>query len=254
MKIRRLALPLAAATLLLAADVLVLIKAAQNRRGEPITAIEFTERELRLVRPQRESTALFLELAWEPARGRLKFEDGPGWFDRAKLEELGFDCGLPLTDASAAPYYRAMPMKEAFLVLEYNEAAWRDEGDERSSWSRLLSVDAGRDFSMLRKKYPDAGRFLIVPGLVRLHYEAKWDPNTRAYAPGAYLRGVIDQVLVGEISVPPSGRKVLEGLEQTTYEYFKSARPGNRLPRYSAVLYYGRNHEPWVGSFRLSAP
>jgi hypothetical protein len=243
-----------AAAVVLAADAFVLVKAALNRSGSPAAVIQLTERELRLVRPQRESTALFLELAWEPAPGRrFKFEDGPGWFNQAKLEELGYDCRLPLTDPSAPAHYRAMPAKEAFAVLEYNEAAWGDAGEDHSSWSRLLAVDAGRDFALLRKKYPDTRRVLIVPSLVRLSYEAKWDPNTRRYAPGAYLRGAVVQMLVSEISVPPSQRRVLESLSQTTYNYFATPEARARGPRYSVVLYYGRNYEPWIGSCRLIA-
>ena len=114
----------------------------------------------------------------------------------------------------------------------------------------LLAVDAGRDLARLRGKYPDTRRFLIVPSLVRLSYVAKWDPNTRRDAPGAYLRGTVAQVLVGQISVPPSERPVLESLDQTTNDYFATPEGRARGPRYAAVLYYGRNHEPWIGSCR----
>jgi hypothetical protein len=244
---------LLAAALVLAADAFVLVKAALNRAGAPVETIELTERELRLVRPQRESTALFLRLAWEPAPGRFKFEDGPGWFNQAKLEELGYDCRLPLADPSAPAHYGAMPAREAFAVLEYNQAALGDGNEGRSLWSRLLAVDVGRDLALLRKKYPDTRRFLIVPSLVSLIYQAKWDPNLRRYAPGAFLRGSIGQMLVSEISVPPSERRVLESLRQTTYDYFTTPEARARGPRYSVVLYYGRNHEPWIGSCRLIA-
>ena len=243
--------PFLAAALVLAADAFLLVKAAQNRSGSPAATIELTERELRLVRPQRESTALFLELAWEPARRDFKFEDGPGWFNQAKLEELGYDCRLPLTDPSAPAHYLAMPAKEAFAVLQYGQSDWVETGTDRSSWSRLLAVDAGRDLALLRKKYPDTHRFLIVPSLVRLLYETKWDPNTRRDAPGAYLRGAIAQMLVSEVSVPPSQRRVLESLSQTTYDYFTRPESRVRGPRYSVVLSYGRNYEPWIGSCRL---
>jgi hypothetical protein len=244
---------LLAGVLVLAADALVLARVAHNRSGSPAAAIELTERELRLVRPQRESTAPFLQLAWEPAEGRFKFEDGPGWFDKAKLEEAGFDCRLPLTDPQAVARYRVMPAKEAFAVLEYNAAAWADAGPDRATWSRLLAVDAGRDFAVLRGKYPDARRFLIAPCLARLIYQTKWDPNTRREVPGAYLRGSIEQMLVSEISVPPSERSVFESLSQTTYDFFATPDARLRGPRYSALLYYGKDHEPWLGSCRRIA-
>jgi hypothetical protein len=251
---RRIAILLAAA-LVLAADILVVVKAARNRSGSPLAAIELTERELRLVRPQRESTALFLELAWEPAWGwgRFQFEDGPGWFNQAKLEEIGYDCRMALSDPSAAAHYRAMTAKEAFAVLEYREAGGGGVSNDRSAWSRLVAVDVGRSFAPLRKKYPDA-RFLIVPSLVRLLYTVEWDANARRDAPGAYLRGAVVEMLVGQISVPPSQRSVLQALRQTTSEYLATPEARARGPRYSVVLYYGRNYEPWIGSCRLLTP
>ncbi len=242
---------LLAAALVLAADAFVLVRVAHNRSGSPAAAIELTELELRLVRPQRESTALFLQLAWEPASGRFKFEDGPGWFDKAKLEELGYDSRLPLTDPQAAARYRLMPSKEAFAVLEYNPTVLADASPDRATWSRLLAVDVGRDLALLRGKYPDTRRFLIAPCLVRLLYQTKYDPNTRREVPGAYLRGTIAQMLVSEISVPPSERSMFESLSQTTNDYFATPEALLRGPRYSVVLYYGRNYEPWIGSCRL---
>jgi hypothetical protein len=242
---------LLAAALVVTANAFVLVRVAHNRSGAPAAAIELTERELRLVRPQRESTALFLQLAWEPASGRFKFEDGPGWFDKAKLGELGYDCRPPLSDPQAVARYRLMPSKQAFAVLEFREAAWADAGPDRATWSRLLAVDVGRDLAGLRNKYPDTRRFLIAPCLVRLLYQTKYDPNTRREVPGAYLRGTISQVLVREISVPPSLRSVFESLSQNTYDYFATPEASLRGPRYSAILHYGKDNEPWLGSGRL---
>jgi hypothetical protein len=241
-----------AAALVLAADVFVLVKAAQNRSGSPSSTIELTERELRLVRPQRESTALFLDLVLEPPPISAGSDDGPGWFNQAKLEELGYDCRLPLTDPSAPEHYRRMPAREAFAVLEYRKAVPAEAGESRLTWSRLVAVDAGRDPTLLRRKYPDARRVLIVPSLVRLFYQVKWDPNTRRYLPGAYLRGSVVQMRVNQISLPPSQRRVFETLGHSSYDYFATPEGRARGPRYSAVLYYGKNYEPWIGSCRLS--
>jgi hypothetical protein len=239
--------------LVLAADAFVLAKAAYNRFGAPTAAIELTERELRLMRPQHESTFLFLRLAWEPAWGRFKFEDGPGWFDQTKLKELGYDCRLPLTDPSAPAHYRATQSREVLAVLEFNGVAPAGAGESRSTVSRLEAVDAGRDFAVLRKKYPDAQRFLIVPAVVALRYQQRWDPNTRATSGPAYLRGVVTELLAGEISVPHSQRRVFEALDGASDKYFATPDGRERGPRFAAVLYYGRNHEPWIGACRSLA-
>lgn len=242
---------LAAAALVLAADGFVLVEASHNRSGSPGAAIELTERELRMTRPQRDSTALLLELTWRPRGQMFKFEDGPGWFDKSKLAELGYDCRLALTDPLARAHYRAMPAREAFAVLEYRDAAGAGQGLDSSTQSRLWAVDAGRELAALRKKYADSQRYLIVPAVVRLVYAEKWDANTRRYAPGAYLRGAVVDLQVAEISVPPSERHVLESLGPITEDYLATEESRSRGPRYSAVLHYGRNNEPWIDSCRL---
>ncbi len=234
----------AAAALVLATDAFVLVEAAYNRSGAPVASMQLTERELRLLRPQRESTALYLEPQWEERWPSHKFEDGPGWFDQAKLEELGYDCRRPVADAVAEASYGAMPAKDAFAVLEYRPDS-ETGAEDRATRSRLFPVDAGRDFAALRAKYADARRFLVVPCVVKLFYTAKWDANTRRFAPGAYLRGSVVELQVGSIAAPPG----LERL-QNSNEYFSTVEGRARGPRYVAVLAYGQNHEPWISSLR----
>jgi hypothetical protein len=237
---------LAAASLIGATDALVLGKVAANRSRGPVAAMELTERELHLVRFQRDSTALFLEIQWEPSWARFRFEDGPGWFDRKKLEELGFDCRLPPGDPPARARYRAMLSKTAFLVFEY-----RDNGGPEPLASRLHAVDAGRRIEPLRDRYADARRFLIAPALVRLRVATRWDPVARAEAPGSYLRGAIERLLVGEIYVPPPMTAIFQRLKEPTREYLARPEAAARGPRFAAVVAYGRNHEPWLVSCRL---
>ena len=44
--------------------------------------------------------------------------------NQIKLESLGYDCSVPLTDASAAQHYgKALPRK-AYVVLEYGGKSW----------------------------------------------------------------------------------------------------------------------------------
>ncbi len=231
---------LAAAALVVVADAYVVARAAMNRSGDPTAIVELTERELRLARPNRESTALFLRLEWEPSWRTFRFEDGPGWFDRAKLEQLGWDCRVPAADSAAASHYRAMPSKRVFAVLEF-----RASPAENPSWSnlsQLTAVDAGYDYAALRLKYAGA-RFLVVPALAKLRFETP--PAARGGI--AFLRGAVDQILVSEISVPPSQRHVFEPLSDSdTYLQPSEKRP----PRYAVTLHYGRHHEPWIAASR----
>ncbi|MCX6631485.1 MAG: DUF4824 family protein [Candidatus Solibacter sp.] len=222
---------LLAVAVVLVSDAIALLEAARNRAGEPVESIQLTERELRLVRPTKESTALLLQLDWKPVWRWVRAEEGAEFFEKAKLEELGFDCRLPVTDPSAAAHYRATVPRQVFAVLEYREST----GEE--SRSRLQVVDAGRDFARLRGKYGGQGRYLIVPGLVRLHFEN-----------GGRLQGGLVELCVGEISVPPQERGAFEDFAQTSAEYFATPVGKTKGPRYTAVLYYGKNLEPWVAS------
>jgi hypothetical protein len=223
-----------AAALLLATDAVVLLKAARNRFGEPRESIELTERELALVRPQRDSTALFLKLEYGNVWRFPKYEDGPGWFDQGKLEELGFDCSFPLTDEAAARHYGVHPAREAFIVLELDEA--------RENGSRLHPVDAGLRATALRTKHADPARYLIVPALVSVHYVPK------PYVAGVidmrepYLQGLIQMLRVEEVAVPPAALRMLLELPPAV-----PVGP----PRYAAVLKYGQNYEPWIESVRI---
>jgi hypothetical protein len=227
---------LLAVAVVLVSDGIALLEAARNRAGAPVQSMQLTERELRLVRPSKESTALLLQLNWEPVWRWVPGGEAPAWFDKAKLEELGFDCRLPATDPSAAAHYRAVGLRQVFAVLEYRESA----GEEVRS--RLHVVDAGLDFARLLGKYGGQGRYLIVPGLVRLHME---DGEN-----GVRLRGGVVQLSVGEISVPPRERGAFEDLAETSAEYFATPEGGAKGPRYTAVIYYGKNLEPWVASCR----
>lgn len=230
---------LLAAALVLLSNAFVLARVWRNRSGDS-TAIELTERELRLVRMQSESSALFFDLAWEPLN-RLSNEPESIWFTRPKLEKLGFDCSVNPDDPRAEKFYRAMAAREAFAVLEYRTGeAFR---------SNLRVMDVGRDYQALRKRYPDSHRYLIAPSLVRLRLEAKWDPNTRKYETGAWLRGWVVQLQVSRIAVGPC-QPLMQQLTQHTYDMLQTKTGKEPAPRYAVVLRYGRLHEPWVESCR----
>lgn len=181
--------------------------------------------------------------------------EAPGWFDRAKLAEIGFDVRVPLTDPAAEIHYRGVLPRDAFAVLECGGPAWEEwiqhaeDSARRVSptvpvWdpraqTHLLPVDAGRDPGALRRKYPDPARHLIVRAVVRLSYQRTWDPNTRQMVSPKFLRGEIQTVLPDEIHVPLPQAVALPG------------QPADRnTARYAVTLRYGARYEPWVVAIR----
>ena len=117
--------PWLAAALVVGSNLAAWGVAALNRRGEPEAVLVLTERECRLPARQTENTALTLALVFEPPRQRGTSLRAPGWFDRAKLEAIGFDCSRPVT-AEHAEYYRTRPPRAAFAALEYGEGTSLD--------------------------------------------------------------------------------------------------------------------------------
>jgi hypothetical protein len=235
---------LLAVALVVLSNVVVLVHAWRNRGGES-TAIELTERELRLSRISKDSSALFLEMNWDSWRGRNQ-EVRLDWFNEAKLRELGFDCRMPAKEAAAFQHYRSMPAREAFVVMEYRP---EERLVEEATWlqARLFAVDAGREYGPLREKYADERRYLIAPGLVRIRlmYDAEGPRDARQG--NARLQGWVVQPQVRQIAVPAECRAMLSGVS----EVVPAGPTKDPAPRYAVVLRYGRLHEPWVESCRL---
>ena len=80
--------PWAGAVLVLANGA-ILVNVARNRAGNPDAVVRLTEREARAFIPPEDQTELMLilRLEWQTALGP-NGEDT--WFDRARLEALGF--------------------------------------------------------------------------------------------------------------------------------------------------------------------
>ncbi|HOC16706.1 MAG TPA: DUF4824 family protein [Vicinamibacterales bacterium] len=241
--------------------------AAWNRQGEPEAVLELTERELELPPAAAENTALALRLRWtDPGNERLVPVEQPSppvaaapppaggasspipqappvpavpaasWFDRAKLEEVGFDCSLPLDRANAARY-RAMPPRRTYAVLEYEGEAWRSLERSRGSGgrqsdraSRLVVVDAGPDRKALRARWPDRRRAVVVPATAALVVEGGQD--------GRYvLHGRVIEIFPSQLNVPRPLNRVLAPLQRRT---------GDEGPaRYRVRVIWGRR-DPWI--------
>jgi hypothetical protein len=249
---------LSAIALILASNGIALIGVARNRAGEPLAAIELTERELPLLNTDLDNSGIDLNITWfrafpSPAAGPLH---------RDQLEQIGFDfrfpAGTPSRDIALLP-------RKAFVALEYQGPAWKQwlmqmeeerqrarSGMPRSTGlpilpseplqsTRLFAVDAARSFSELRNRYPDPSRHLIVQAVVRARVEDVRDAISGK--PVSYnCSGLVSELLPGFVHVPLPHARILSLLKQR--------KPGEEF-RYYVTLQYGRNLEPWVSSVRL---
>ena len=196
-----------------------------------------TERELQLPAKQTENTALTLRLVFDrrPERGGTVMRDA-GWFDRAKLESIGFDCRRPVTPDNA-DYYRMRPPRTTFAALE--------DGESSSLESRLSVVDVDNDANALRRRHPDRRRVAIVEATAAMRYVSN---------PGQppFLAGRVTSVLPSEINVPRAWRRVLEGLQSDVQPGISP--PPQHEPRFRATVTWGTRLEPWMTNVESLAP
>ena len=283
------------AGLVVLTNVFVLIGVMYNRGGEPEAQITLTEREVPLsyeAFQSEENTELALRLHWQSPAHRwqafmIEPRPEPDWFDQAKLEAVGYDCSLPLSDPLAEQYYDKMLPREAFVVLEYGGQAWTrwlaewerakvfmaeqvDKGKRSKqdlerlndaydrlpkSGSRLLAVDVGSDPIQLRQRYPERNQFVIVQAQMRLYFSREGKTESGERWP-VHLRGEVTQLLIDDIHVPFELRTVLDTLPRSEGHHGRTpsspfVRPGEvKEPRYEVTLRFGKRHEPWVTAIR----
>ena len=269
---------------LLLVNAFVLAGTAFNRSGVPDAVVTLTERELPGAYPlyyNRENSGVSLRLTWSHygyfwnRYPLIEFD----WFDQKTLEELGFDCSVSPASTGAYEHYAKMLPRKSYAVLEYEGPAWERwranaeqnlaelEADVKNSkktdadlqnakkWyeqelkagSRLFAVDAGNDPLFLRKQYPDNGKYIITPAVVRVqHYAESMGPSGSKLPPR--LTGSVSDILTEEVHVPRAKRVALDALVSKTgsvpdYSYQYSR---DREPRYAVTLRYGRRYEPWI--------
>jgi hypothetical protein len=268
--------PILAAAVVILANVVALVGVARNRAGTPEAEVRLTERELPLSPWTDENTGAFLQLEWQRSFPGSKIETP--WFDRAKLESLGFDCSYPAEGKDARERYGRMVPRSAYVVLEYDGPAWRrwleareaepEKKDAlpenaRVSASRLVPIDVGRDPDDLRRLYPDRTRSLIVPAIVAPRWTLL-EEHEGARDGKAVLSGRIQSILVSEVHVPKdlgTSLAALRAADAAVPEPVK-ARDGERRgppvpqrrhtpPRYEVRLRYGARREPWVAGVSL---
>jgi hypothetical protein len=241
---RRLLVPLAL-PLLVTAAVLMAVTLNRTAALEPI---DLTERELSLRPRSADNSVATMFLQWQQRTSR------DGWFDCAKLRTLGLECDVPPADADAARRYGRRLPRQVFVAFELGGAAWdalmaeratelesaAQRGvpmrplavdDFRDRSSRLIAVDADRDATALRQRYPDARRFLITAAVVRIALISP--PNEQPY-----LVGLIDRVDPGALHVP------LDLAARLPRE--RGGPDAERRVRYRVSVRYGRRVEPFI--------
>lgn len=132
---------IAALALLALSNVWVLIHVARNRSGSPDADLELTSRELVYYGGRSEDSSVVLRLRWQNPAPEYEITgiEWPGWFDRKKVEELGFDLRVPADAKDAA-----------------RGIAVRAVGDEREA--APLKVHCGGEVEAPRRREAVAGR------------------------------------------------------------------------------------------------
>ena len=252
----------AAGAVVLLANAFALAHAARNRSGEPGGGIVMTDRELTCY-CSGDDSGVSLQLRWvDPGTPRystaVKAEDLEAgiWLNRAKLVELGFDCGVDPATPQAYSFYSRQGARSAFVAFEYNGPAWQrwierelriaQAGQamiagqkstvdyQRRQSSQLAAIDAARDSAVLRSRYPDQSRVLIVPAVIRVALSTSVNPRL------AYISGYIQET-PSAIHVP---RPFSDGFRAPGQKLFRDEKRED--PLYRVRLRYGKLLEPWV--------
>lgn len=228
-----------------------------NRSGEPEAQLLLSERELQRVYGgwlrDEDDGVLRLQLSWQ--------RPGDGWqlpwLDQTKLRELGFsatdeqtlnrqparqvwlvlELDGPLYRGQVQQARQALDAAEAELGGKPESEVLRQERDDRQrrlqfveqQASRLMLVDAGVDAQVLRQRWPDRQRQVLLAGSIEpYHHGAE-----AGY--GATIRLENDR-----LSVPHAYRELARGWER-----------GHEQTGFKAQIEvaFGRRHEPWVLGF-----
>ena len=266
-----------AISLLVVSNAFVLAHVAMNRSGSPDSEMELTARELQYYGSRSDESGVTLMLRWTntaPEYPPGLPADAPGWFDRKKLEDLGFDLSVPADSPKASRFYENLRLREAFVALELEGPAWeawlKDREPrlqtetsygpqvslperveiERQTTPRLVSVDVSLDASALRRKYPDRQRVMVLPALVRAKVEPERRPSAEAPLRPAYFRGAITRLAIESINVPAPLSRRLDGQSYSPWTYDGKQVRINQPP-YSVLLRVGSKYEPWVADVKL---
>ena len=194
----------------------------------------------------------------------------PNWMTDEKLKELGLYIDGSKLDVNDSIFdYGRMQGEEFIVVLEYNgetfqsvlrksekdikilrakvganpndtelvESLKQDETslmELKTSESRLIAIDAGRNLKLLKQKYADKSKYLMLRGELRRHWRNK------------KLTASIGQFFINRIHMPLPYSKVINGI--TNHETSSDGYMWSGKPRYRVELNVGERLEPWVSA------
>jgi len=246
-----------------AANITIFSGVIYNRSKKPFTSIELTERELKMpYRKNDENSGLALKLKWQTI-------NQDKWFNEKKLKELGYNIQKYADFDEYKKYRKIYVPKKVFIALEYNGSKYKEAvkkaeiklekeasaiktGIEKNSndfelaerilkdikyyGTRLYVIDVGLDADILKEKYNEPVKFIVVPGTVKIRYNYL-DNKKETY-------GHVSGLSVDNIHVPLEFRKTFDSLPEKN----KPRRNKPVPPRYKVKLAYGKRLEPWIRS------
>jgi hypothetical protein len=250
--------------------------AAYNRSGEPDSALNLTERELRppyVWTGRKENSGLSLRLQWQV----LEADDGkndlhgvavygggiPAWLNAAKMASLGFDvqgaAAVPDIDRPS-PYERQLP-RDVLLVLELDGPAYREALERVTNAAREMEArnergpaKKGVDELMDREIHRSSRLFAVDAGLDRAALRSKFPDRTRYAIVHGQVRptrrlesqaaaGFIDNASALEVNVPLEMRGAFERVAPA-----EDSSTNQRTGHFEARLALGQRLEPWLAS------
>ena len=228
----------------------------------------------------KEDSGMSLNIAWRTLDANYtgtSYGGGwatPEWLNEKKMAELGFDPARLCTNADirkrppafskvaflvleygGAPYDEALHRADTALAIAKNEAAkYPGKNDvtnalemaehetqrERIADSRLFAIDAGLDTAILRQKYHDRSRYILV--------KAQIEPIISLCNEKGDREGRITKLSITSVHVPLQFKKTIDA---ATMGGEKRNWNESKPPRYEVTLAYGKNYEPWIVSVRI---
>jgi hypothetical protein len=254
----------AAGALVLAVNLFVLLGVWHNHKGVEAT-LTLTERELTLNDREDENSSLSLSLDF----------DDPRNVPVERLRALGFDTDKILGEESPSipekPVFAVVEMEgpayQQWLKTEQDDLAKKKENLEKlvghnankedlneaqsavdeaqdtlDTGTHLFVVDVGPDAAALRARYPDRGRYAILPAKLQVYRTEGGEDNKVTLTTSLTLLG-------DSVHVDNDWQPFFKGLKYTEKNYWSREKNDRYQPwvnRYQVTLAFGKRLEPWI--------